>query len=110
MLSSSTRDIGNVTCPPGESFRNCGSTCLEGTCDGPGAAICPGVCDPPGCYCLSGLVRSNETGRCIDPRECPVKTTTVSPAPVVQGTFPTHFRYQFSPFLKLRIIILSRTD
>ena len=55
-------------CQQGWVYDECASGCPP-TCSNPSPGICLLVCEP-GCRCEDGLVLDENTGDCVDPKNC----------------------------------------
>lgn len=58
-------------CPKNEFYDECYSHC-QPTCAKSGVQVCPTIC-VPGCSCNEGLMRDEESGKCVKANECPEK-------------------------------------
>ena len=64
----STIDVDLEPCEQGWVHDECASGCPP-TCSNPSPGICLLVCEP-GCRCEDGLLLDENTGDCVDPKNC----------------------------------------
>ncbi|GIY11692.1 zonadhesin [Caerostris darwini] len=60
-----------IHCGPDQKYYECTPSC-KNTCENFNNPSARCQCGPPGCFCKSGLVKRAD-GKCVTPKECPVK-------------------------------------